>query len=56
VSRLYDLGGSDRDLRTLVRFCRDETVKCRFASLGLATVLGGPHPAVAATALLIQCV
>jgi flavorubredoxin len=51
---LYDLGDPNRDLRTLVGSVVTETVNAGSLLLASPTVLGGPHPAVAATALLIN--
>ena len=49
---LYDLGDPNRDLRTLVGSVVTETVNAGALLLASPTVLGGPHPAVAAMALL----
>lgn len=51
---LYDLGDPKRDLRTLVGSVVTETVNAGSLLLASSTVLGGPHPAVAAAALLIN--
>lgn len=51
---LYDLGDPNRNLRTLVGSVVTETVNAGSLLLASPTVLGGPHPAVAATALLIN--
>jgi len=51
---LYDLGDPNRDLRTLVGSVVTETVNAGSLLLASPTVLGGPHPAVAAMALLIN--
>ncbi|MGI6507444.1 MAG: FprA family A-type flavoprotein [Saccharofermentanales bacterium] len=49
---LFDLGDPNRDLRTLVGSVVTETVNAGSLLLASPTVLGGPHPAVAAMALL----
>lgn len=51
---LYDLGDPNRDLRTLVGSVVTETVNAGSLLLASPTVLGGPHPAVAAMALLVN--
>lgn len=51
---LYDLGDPNRDLRTLVGSVVAETVNAGALLLASPTVLGGPHPAVAAMALMVN--